>query len=535
MANLTIQDALPHHQAGDIQKARAIYNELLANEPNNVDALQLLGILEAQEQNFGAALKLLERATTNNPNLPALHNNLGNVLKKLGKFDKAKQQYIKALELDPDSATAHNNLANILIKQNLTEEATRHYREAIRIRPEYTDAHYNLGLVLAKQEKTQETREHLEAILRWDPNNISALHNLGAILAEQGNFDAAVTYLKKVLEQEPQHIETLKNLGAVYLKQKQSELALQCYLRLLPVTTDFDVYYNIGIIYLEQNRYRDAEQYFQQALAIKPNDFATLNNLGAICLKIEDHPQAIKYYQAALQVEPDNEEIRYLLAALTETDNYNAMEAAPKEYVQNLFNQYAPYYDKHLTKFLNYKVPELLYAALVKELDKSTANLTILDLGCGTGLGGEKLRPLAAKLIGVDLAPEMLKVAQEKAIYDELQPKDITAAASEYNNNVDIIIAADTLVYLGDLDQIFANCHVALTNNGLFAFTIENTATYPYVLQKNARFAHSQQYIHELANKYHFSIAKECEITLRKQKNVPVLGLLYILKSLKIK
>ena len=538
MPHKEINEALNHHQTGKIAKAREIYNKILTKNPTEPDALHLLGILESQEKNFGLALKLIKQAKKIDPNNASIHNNLGNIFKNLGEINKAKEEYEEALRIDPNSASAHNNLANILAKQNKMLEAITHYREAIRIRPEYTDAHYNLGLLLAKQGKNEETLLHLEAIILWDPENVSALENAGAILGEQGNFDKAINYLEKALEKEPEHIETLKNLGAIFLIKKNLDRALQCYLKVLLIAPELDIHYNIAVIYMDQGRYNDAIEYFSHVLKINPNDFRALNNIGAIYLKVGDYPKAIEYYKTALQIEPDNTEITYLLAALTQD---KTPKRAPKEYIQNLFDQYAPNFDTHLTKFLEYDVPNLIYmavshpplplAALNTEKEKVASGSggcdTVLDLGCGTGLAGEKFRSIAKTLIGIDLSGEMLNAAREKNIYDELKQSDIHSALANYHNNIDVIIAADTLVYIGDLDELFNYCHTALKKGGIFVFTSETTDIYPYILQKTARFAHSKKYIETLAKKYGFSITQEQEITLRKQKNLPVNGVLW--------
>ena len=81
--------------------------------------------------------------------------------------------------------------------------------------------------------------------------------------------------------------------------------------------------------------------------------------------------------------------------------------------------------------------------------------------------------------------------------------------------DMDLIIAAETLVYFGDLKEIFAKCFNSLKNKGVFSFTVENSDQYPYLLQRSARFAHSMQYISEIADQSGFILLKSKEIKLR--------------------
>jgi predicted TPR repeat methyltransferase len=274
------------------------------------------------------------------------------------------------------------------------------------------------------------------------------------------------------------------------------------------------------------NRLNDALQYFQEALSLKSNDLPTHLNIAAIYLQKEIYDNAKKHYAFALTLEPNNKEVRYLLDAISEKKR---TLSAPTEYVEHLFNQYAKVFDQHL-KILNYHAPQLLYDKVISVLDSKKNNLNILDLGCGTGLCGEKFALLAKKLIGIDLSLKMLEVARQKNIYSELKVANIEEAIKLYSD-IDLILASDTLVYLGDLVKVFQLCLNALKAQGLFAFTIEKTQHYPFKLQRSARFAHSAKYIEELIQKFSFQTLVYEEVIVRNQHNLPVESYLYVLRK----
>lgn len=553
------QIALAHHKASDLDAAEKGYREILDHEPQNVEVLHLLGILLAQKKDFNEARKLVERALKKDRYSALLHNSLGNILKNLHEYKDAIFHYQQALHLQSESASAHNNLGTVFYLLNQLESAEKHYRAAIKLRHDYGDAYFNLALVLTKKNATEDAIEclkmviklqpqhseahhniaqilqlrgeftqaarHYQIALRLDRDNFQIHHGLGVVLVAQEKYAAAVRHFKKVLLLQPDFYEALHNLGAIFLKQNNPQVALKYFLRLTEIAKDFDAYYNLGVIYMDLGRLNDAIVYFNEALNLNSKDVKSHTNLGAIYLRLENHIKAAEHYKYVLSLEPNNGEVVYILDAL---EQKNTVKIAPREYVQNLFDQYAQHYEQHL-KFLEYNVPQFLYDAVNASLGEENKELRILDLGCGTGLCGEKFHKIAKTLIGVDVSEKMLEKAREKAIYTELKIGSIVEALCCYRD-LDLIFAADTFVYIGDLADIFVACAKSLAKNGIFAFTVEKTTDYPYILQRSARFAHSEKYIVELAQKNAFILEYFNDVVLRKQQNTFVAGLLFLLR-----
>jgi cytochrome c-type biogenesis protein CcmH/NrfG len=128
-----------------------MYGELLARNPEDADALHLLGMLFHDTGRFDSALGSIARAIELRPETPYYHSNLGNVLQQLKRFDDAELCYRQALRLDPQLAEAHNNLGNALSELDRVPEALRSFLDAIQRRPGYHEAYANLGNVLLKQ------------------------------------------------------------------------------------------------------------------------------------------------------------------------------------------------------------------------------------------------------------------------------------------------------------------------------------------------------------------------------------------------
>lgn len=561
MTSPTFEQALKHHQEGDVATARQEYQEILQHEPKNADVLHLLAILNGQQSNFEEARDYMKQALMLSPNAASFQNSMGNIEKNLKNFDSAIKYFQNALRLEPNSVSANNNLASVFVHQQNFSDAIKHYRAALKIQPKFIDAHYNLALVLLQQNQEKDALSHLHQCLELDKNyfpamtrlgqvalhhekyeeaknwlqksvdlfegDADALANLGAAEVKLGGFKNAETVFNKALKLDPKHYEAHFNLGCLFLTQQNPQAALSHFMSVLSDHASPELYYNIGVIYMYQDHHRDAISYLKQALQLDSQYFDAHMNLGVTFLKMEQYSDAIKHYEAALKISPNNSEVPYILAALK---GEQTPDKAPKEYVTHLFDQYAPYYEKHLLEYLEYQSPKLMLEAIKNQMDVNFDDLTIIDLGCGTGLTGQIFKPYSKRLIGIDLSPKMVELADEKNIYDELHVADMHATLTSIRD-ADLVLAGDVLSYLGDLSATFSAVKNALKKGGLFTFTVESAPDEAddYKLQKTARYWHSKRYIDELAKQTGFEVLESKRITLRKQKNFPVEGYLFIL------
>jgi len=270
--------------------------------------------------------------------------------------------------------------------------------------------------------------------------------------------------------------------------------------------------------------------------------------LGEALLAAHHLPPAIGEFQRALRLDPENEQARFLLGcgwleageaqkALSELENCKPSAAADAKmeeartmlarprsdprYVRHLFDQFSADYDERMIQQLHYRAPQILreLAALVMP---GREKLRILDLGCGTGLAGEAFKPLASYLEGIDLSPAMIARAAAQNVYDALCVADIESWLNESKNEFDLVLAADTLVYLGDLASVFVGIAARLAPDGFFLFTVEKHEGENYELGPKRRWRHSESYLTSQAFKAGFSVAGlvECVPRMEAQRAV---------------
>ncbi|MBU0675124.1 MAG: tetratricopeptide repeat protein [Proteobacteria bacterium] len=178
----TIQTALYFHQSGNLHQAEAFYLQVLAADPANPSANNLLGTLYYQVGQVNAARKLVEKAILASPSYSEAHNNLGNILNTIGDHEKAILCYRKALQYKPDYATAHNNLGIVLEITGRDQESLEAYRKALDLHPGYAEAHANKGFVLRKLGRLDDAVSAYCKALRLRPDFHEAYGNLSELL-----------------------------------------------------------------------------------------------------------------------------------------------------------------------------------------------------------------------------------------------------------------------------------------------------------------------------------------------------------------
>ncbi len=555
-----ILKAQQYQRQGDLAEALLIYQQLLDSHPNDSDILHQIGILYAQQANYPDSLKYLQLALQNQPRSSAIYNSLGNVYLRQNDSEAALKEYRKAIKIDAHYAIAFNNIGRCLYLQEKFMAAQKAYHQAIEINPNFTEAYYNQGVLLLKLGELGKAERSLQKALMLNPNYAIVYGQLAQIYLQKGEYSQAIEFLHKRLTSQPDHIDSWHYLGVTHLTLNQFEEAVHCFekiltlthrhpecyehlaiaymklddkekaltyfLRQLEIQATANAFYNIGVLLIEKNRLREAVEYLKQTVALEPLHFPAHLNLGVVYLKTQQIEAALQHYRHAAAIKPDDPEIQHILMALSQN---KTPDRAPAEYLQNLFDQYAGYYDKHLTESLRYRVPQQLHSAVYQLTHIEESEWVILDLGCGTGLCGELFKEFANRLIGIDISKEMIAVAKEKNIYDELVVEDIEQALNQYQN-VDLILAADVFTYIGELKPIFSGVSKALKSGGIFAFSVEKTTTYPFILQASIRYAHSKEYLELLIQENKFQILRLEEIILRTQKDQAVYGYLVILR-----
>jgi predicted TPR repeat methyltransferase len=372
------------------------------------------------------------------------------------------------------------------------EDGIRLVRESLAAAPGMADWHSNLGIMLLQaQDDAAGALESFRTAVALDPRHVNARNNLGVLLRLLGLPTDAEAEYRTAIDIDPNHA---------------------------------DAYHNLAILLDATGRVAEAVTAYCHALTLQPQYANARRHLAIAYCRIGQREHAERMCREWLRLEPDSEQARHTLAAVTGMD---VPPRASDGYVTSTFDQFASTFDSKL-KMLHYRAPDLVAEAIAGAGVPQSKALDILDLGCGTGWCGPLLAPWARSLVGVDLSKGMLASARGKGVYDELVQGEITEYLTACQRQFDLIAAADTVVYFGDLEAVIAAALAVLRPGGLFVFTLEE-ATGPdapaaFRLEPHGRYTHRREYVEGLLAPHGLELSVE-RAELRTEGGLPVAGL----------
>lgn len=287
-------------------------------------------------------------------------------------------------------------------------------------------------------------------------------------------------------------------------------------------------------MFAESGEFAEAAELMEQALEQVPSWAAGWFRLAEYAEKSGRKEAATAALQKVVALDPaDIFGAGLKLAVLGAAETPAAPSTA---YVERLFDDYADRFDTALVQRLDYTVPQTL-AWLVRRHAGEDAHFGLVsDIGCGTGLFGVELRASARRLEGFDLSAGMLAKAEEKGVYDHLAQADLSLPAAESGlfaaapeERADLVGAADVLMYLGDLAEVFPSAARLLKAGGVFAFSVEDGGTGDApLLRPSLRYAHPERFIRQRAEESGLAILAVEKSVIRQDAGQPVHGLLFL-------
>ena len=233
-----VQQGLALHQQGRVLEAEPFYRQTLTLEPEQSDALHLLGVVLSQKGNQGEAETLVRRALKMQPHHTAYHNSLGRILLLQGRMEEGIAALEEALRLAPQNPEAHFNVGEALLAQNHPGQAEPRYRRALELKPTHASAAFGLGRALWAQGDQPGALTWFQLASLLEPGNAVMLNQLGVAYMVLGHREDAQKAFDCLLRITPENPEVLANLAVLVNGAGQREAAVSYYERALAQRPD---------------------------------------------------------------------------------------------------------------------------------------------------------------------------------------------------------------------------------------------------------------------------------------------------------
>ena len=388
-----------------------------------------------------------------------------------------------------------------------------------------SDAPLNQAQSLYMAGRLEEAASLYRQRLQANPKDLEANQALALIYFQSRQFELAQYFAGEALKLDPSYLDGLRLRGMALMQLGRVGPALQCFEQALALKPDFvEVIVNHATALLELKRLDEALAGFDRVVALDPENAVGWNNRANTLVGLGRLEEAAQCYDRALALRPDLETAksnRFLVLLQLRKVSRIADFA-----LRDMFDEVATRFDQLMVDGLDYRGHLHLRTLADARLPPLKAPLRILDLGCGTGLVGDAFKDLAAggRLDGIDLAPRMIEVARKRGIYDDLILGDLETVLAAPGPSYDLIVSADTMVYLGDLAPTFKGVFKRLTGGGFYLFAVESKAGSGWEQTDVSRFRHSEAYLRDEAARSGFAYFARMDCTLRYEREEPVPG-----------
>jgi predicted TPR repeat methyltransferase len=266
-----------------------------------------------------------------------------------------------------------------------------------------------------------------------------------------------------------------------------------------------------------------------QAAELAPRFASAWFTLGEIRERVGEREAAIAAFRKARESDPEDRHgagLRLMLLA------QEMLPTMPPAYVRALFDQYAAKFESSLVEELGYRGPALLFKAVLgarHEARKPALFKRAIDLGCGTGLAAMAFAGEVDHFIGIDLSPRMVEKARLTGLYEELEVSDmLEALRSRPQASADLVLAADAMVYVGELAPVLREIGRVLVAGGLLAFTVETHEGVGIIMGPGLRYAHGAAWVRAAIDTAGLVLWRLEDSSARNEDNTPVPGLVVV-------
>jgi tetratricopeptide (TPR) repeat protein len=301
-----LQNAMALHRAGKLVDAERAYAEIPTTSPQHIDAVHLRGVLCLQRGNPQQAIELITQAVRIRADVPAIHANLAEAYRTVGRNVDAIAHCRAALKLDPKYHACRNNLALALAAAGETAEALKELQRTVEADPRNALAWNNLANILRGQRRNDDALIAARRAVLIEPANPEFLSNLGQMLLEDGDTEEALQRLQNAVKLAPNLAAARNNLGNVLRELGRLEEGESQYNEALKLRPELAITHNnLGQLEQQRGAIKIALDWYEKAIRMDPRAPRTLCNYASALAEIDRREESLAWYKRARQLDPD--------------------------------------------------------------------------------------------------------------------------------------------------------------------------------------------------------------------------------------
>ena len=288
----------------------------LASRPNHLPLLRIRAESLAAKGKEQEAIAVMNEFLRLAPDDRKSQSTASAVLKRLGRFEEAREYAQRALAMNPDDPALHNSLAQLQLKSRKFDDAHRHFSEAKIIYDSRQDGQKGSSDIQIKalmgqapvhmrRREYQAAEENYRSVLAIKPDHAVALSLLAGVLSARHKFDEALQIAQESVQRTPNLLNPNLLLGVVLARMERHEPAIECAHTVLKLKPGSALAYRLlSSIYLDLEDFEKAREAVQQAIAIDSGPETT--RLLAIALAgLGQRAEAMEAIESSLRDEPD--------------------------------------------------------------------------------------------------------------------------------------------------------------------------------------------------------------------------------------
>ncbi|TFG15063.1 tetratricopeptide repeat protein [Candidatus Thorarchaeota archaeon] len=281
----------------------------LERHPDDAHAWNSKGVLLAQLEEFGDALRSFEKAITLNPGLTEAHLNKGRILLSIGpdNAEKALSSFQSVLEMSPENAMALQDAAQAFRSLGEREQELSLLERLLRVAENTTPVLLRMGNIHLESGRFDESLVYYNKVLEDDEKLVPALLHRAIAYSMIGDWKNARNSADKARKIAPGNIEAWRVLADVNLRAGRNRTALKALEKASEIDpSDANVENTMGMVEYKERRLKDAEKHFKRAIIRDREHIRALRNLALVSMELEKWRQAVKAWKRYLSIENDD-------------------------------------------------------------------------------------------------------------------------------------------------------------------------------------------------------------------------------------